>query len=128
MKILDLNLGYDVVDGRAHADVAAASLEAMKNKLQHIFTTPIGSVPRHRKYGSQVPFVLQEPISDRAIASLKSAMLQAAQEFEPRADYSLGGISVTARSSSAFTGYKVLFQFIPKDTGVKASMSFNLTA
>lgn len=58
--------------------------DVIQQSILNILTTPLGSRYRLPTYGSNLPSLLQENISDETIYAAKAYTIQALQRWEPR--------------------------------------------
>lgn len=58
--------------------------EHISQSITDILTTPIGSRVMRRDYGSNIPDLVDQPMTTENILRLQSATVSAIEEFEPR--------------------------------------------
>jgi len=61
-----------------------SELEHIRQSVQNILTTPIGSRIMRRDYGSRLFFLLDNPINSSLILKLYAATIEAINKWEPR--------------------------------------------
>lgn len=92
----------------------------IKQSVQDILMTPIGSRVMRRDYGSMLSAMIDDPTSEAMNLQLTVAIYGALSRWEPR-------ISITAINLSRTTnGVEVALDATRKDTGANASLSVNL--
>lgn len=77
---IDFNTNYGVT---IEAELAA-DLQAIKNSIHNILSTPIGSRPMQRAYGSMLYFFLQQPRDRVTAEEIRVSVIQAIETWEPR--------------------------------------------
>lgn len=61
------------------------SLEAhIRQSVSDILTTPIGTRVKRRAYGSLLPELIDQPLSDALVLQIYAASVMAIAQFEPR--------------------------------------------
>lgn len=56
----------------------------VRQSIAVILTTPIGSRIMRREFGSEVPFLIDRPMTDRVIVAVYAASANALRRWEPR--------------------------------------------
>lgn len=77
---LDVNSNYQLAAGPE----LAPDVEAIRNSVENILTTPVGSRPMEREYGSKLHYFLHEPMDEITQESLRVSVIQALERWEPR--------------------------------------------
>lgn len=60
------------------------NIDVINQSFYNILTTPIGVRYRQPKYGSNLPFLLQQPLDSSTIFAAKTYATQAIKQWEPR--------------------------------------------
>lgn len=111
---LDFNSNY----GSVVAPELSPDLEAVKNSIQNILGTPIGSRPFQRDYGSMLHYFIHQPMDRITEEQIRVSIIQALEKWEPR-------ITIDARRTTVskmpnVNGYVIEVYFsvnIPKISG-----------
>lgn len=74
-----------MIQGMDRYTGAAISTEAhIAQSVADILTTPLGSMPWRRDYGSELYALLDRPVTDATPALIRAASVTALQKWEPR--------------------------------------------
>jgi phage baseplate assembly protein W len=73
-------IGFDKYTGRG---ISAVS-DHVKQSVDDIITTPIGSRVMRREYGSFIPALIDQPLNNKTILRLYAATAGAIMRWEPR--------------------------------------------
>lgn len=74
-------IGLSRTSGRG---IAANSLEHLRQSIAHILTTPIGTRPMLRDYGSDLPRLIDQPLNGSMPLRIYAATAIALQRWEKR--------------------------------------------
>ncbi|WP_151710699.1 GPW/gp25 family protein [Acinetobacter brisouii] len=64
--------------------LSISEVESIKQSIQDIITTPIGSRVMRREYGSNIPNLIDQPMNDALIVKLYSAIYTPILRWEDR--------------------------------------------
>ena len=63
-----------LLDGEAH----------LRQSIQRIIMTPVGTYPLQREFGSLVPYLIDKPMTDDTALQINTAIIDALYRWEPR--------------------------------------------
>lgn len=66
------------------AGTALGGLDHLRQSIEDILTTPVGSRVHRRDYGSRLPRLVDRPINSSLVADLVAATAEALDRWEPR--------------------------------------------
>ena len=58
--------------------------EHLRQSIKRIITTPIGTHPLRREYGSIVPYLIDKPMTEETALQINTAIIEALYTWEPR--------------------------------------------
>ena len=61
-----------------------SGIEHLRQSIYDILSTPVGSRIMRRSYGSRLMYLLDGPMNDMLIAQIRSAVVEALNNYEPR--------------------------------------------
>ncbi len=94
----------------------------IEGAIYNILTCPIGTRAWYPTFGSQLPFLLWEPVGTKTAIAIRVAAIQAIQKWESRVQV-LGPLtSVTVNASG--TGYYVTIGYVVLLTGTTGSVTY----
>lgn len=99
--------------------------DAVAGAIRNILTCPIGTRAWYPTFGSQLPFLLWEPVSTRTALAIRIAAIQALEKWEKRIQV-LGSMTTVVPTSDN-TGYYVTIGYIIVLTGTTGSVTYQFT-
>jgi phage baseplate assembly protein W len=106
---IDVNSNY--APGNTAPELAL-DLVAVNNSIENILSTPIGSRPMQRDYGSQLYYFLMEPIDAKTEEDIRVSIIQALAKWEPRILIDKKQTSVTKLLDNSGYDVQVFYQLI----------------
>ena len=58
--------------------------EHLRQSIKRIIMTPLGTHPLQREFGSRVPYLVDQPMTDETALQVNTAIIEALYKFEPR--------------------------------------------
>ena len=95
---------------------------AIEGAIYNILRCPIGARAWYPTFGSQLPFLLWEPVGQKTASAIRLATIQAIEKWESRVQ--VIGALTTVNLNSDNTGYYVNIGYIINSTGTVGSSSF----
>ena len=95
------------------------------NAITNILTCPIGTRGWHPTFGSELPFLIWEPVDMITASDIKTAIITALARWEPRITLIGGQSSITPLSDGI--GYSVALVYKVNISGSLNSFTFRLT-
>lgn len=92
-----------------HTGQTTSGIEHIKQCIQDILTTRKGSRLMRREYGSYIPLLIDSAMNEVGVLRLKSAIVTAVIEYEPRVKISNVDIDV-AESGQAIVSLSMKFK------------------
>lgn len=83
----------------------------LRQSIQDILTTPIGTRVHRRDYGSRLPRLVDRPINNSLVAEMVAATAEALDRWEPRLKLekiSIDSVSADGQISLSLVGYYLL--------------------
>lgn len=77
---IDVNSNYLLETGRE----LSSDLNAIRNSVENILSTPVGSRPMEREYGSRIHYFIHEPMDAITQENLRVSIMQSLERWEPR--------------------------------------------
>ncbi len=113
---LNFNVGINVFSELLY------DVDAIRNSLYNLFTTPIGSRAFVPEYGSRFLSLLQAPEDSATINILRMSIYQEVATWEPRVSLNMNGILV----QPIFGGFQMYLNYTIKQSGLASN--FQLAA
>lgn len=111
---IDINSNYHIL---AQSELSL-DIDAITNSIENILSTPIGSRPFEREYGSKLYYFVHEPIDRITEEDIRVSLIQALEKWEPRIVIDMQQTTVTRLLDNS--GYSVNLYFtmiVPKLPG-----------
>jgi phage baseplate assembly protein W len=83
----------------------------LKQSIEDILTTPVGSRVHRRDYGSRLPRLVDRPINNSLVADLVAATAEALDRWEPRLrleQVKIDSVSAEGQIQLSLVGYYLL--------------------
>jgi phage baseplate assembly protein W len=83
----------------------------LRQSIQDILTTPLGSRVHRREYGSRLPELVDRPINNSLVAELVAATAEALERWEPRLKLEqvrVESVSEAGQISMSLVGYYLI--------------------
>jgi phage baseplate assembly protein W len=93
------------------AGTALGGFDHLKQSIEDILTTPVGSRVHRRDYGSRLPRLVDRPINNSLVAELVAATAEALDRWEPRLrleQIKIDSVSEAGRIELSLVGYYLL--------------------
>lgn len=90
---------------------ALNGFDHLRQSIQDILTTPIGTRVHRRDYGSRIPRLVDRPINNSLIAELVAATAEALDRWEPRLkleQVKIDSVSAEGQIGLSLVGYYLL--------------------
>lgn len=90
---------------------ALGGFDHLRQSIQDILTTPIGSRVHRRDYGSRIPRLVDRPINSSLVAELVAATAEALDRWEPRLRLErikIDNVTADGQISLSLVGYYLL--------------------
>jgi len=98
--------------GMSRTDATAlGGFDHLRQSIQDILTTPIGTRVHRRDYGSRIPRLVDRPINNALVAELVAATAEALDRWEPRLrleQVKIDSVSDAGQISLSLVGYYLL--------------------
>ena len=101
------SIGVNALDGQVLADWAH-----VKQSIEIILTTPIGSRVMRRDFGSTLPDLVDRKLTPRGVLAVYSAAALAIAKYEPR--FRLAKASIIAADHSGRIGLAIFGTYFPR--------------
>lgn len=91
--------------------VALGGFDHLRQSIQDILTTPIGTRVHRRDYGSRLPRLVDRPINSSLVAEMVAATAEALDRWEPRLKLekiNIDSVSADGQISLSLVGYYLL--------------------
>lgn len=95
----------------------------IKQSIQDILTTPIGSLLMKRDYGSLIPELIDHPTNDANTLRIMSASVMAISQWEPRVSISRAGVQLGEADGQLFIDLEGL---VTNASGRTSTMALNV--
>ena len=90
---------------------ALGGFDHLRQSIQDILTTPIGTRVHRRDYGSRLPRLVDRPINNSLVAEMVAATAEALDRWEPRLKLekiNIDSVSADGQISLSLVGYYLL--------------------
>lgn len=90
---------------------ALGGFDHLRQSIQDILTTPIGTRVHRRDYGSRLPRLVDRPINSSLVAELVAATAEALDRWEPRLrleQIKIDNVTAEGQISLSLVGYYLL--------------------
>ena len=90
---------------------ALGGFDHLKQSIEDILTTPVGSRVHRRDYGSRLPRLVDRPINNSLVAELVAATAEALDRWEPRLrleQIKIDSVSEAGQIELSLVGYYLL--------------------
>lgn len=98
--------------GMSRTDATAlGGFDHLRQSIQDILTTPIGTRVHRRDYGSRIPRLVDRPINNSLVSELVAATAEALDRWEPRLrleQIKIDSVSDSGQISLSLVGYYLL--------------------
>lgn len=98
--------------GMSRTDATAlGGFDHLRQSIQDILTTPIGTRVHRRDYGSRIPRLVDRPINNALVAELVAATAEALDRWEPRLrleQVKIDNVTAEGQISLSLVGYYLL--------------------
>ncbi|MCP3965481.1 MAG: phage baseplate protein [Lentisphaerae bacterium] len=98
--------GIDHTSGRY-----LSGLDHLKQSINDILTTPIGTRVMRREYGSRLPRLVDAPLNSSTLVDLYSATAEALQRWEPR--FKLSAVTTDTIGSTGKVELLLTGEYLP---------------
>ncbi len=98
--------GIDHTSGRY-----LSGLDHLKQSINDILTTPIGTRVMRREYGSRLPRLVDAPLNSSTLVDLYSATAEALQRWEPR--FKLSAVTTDTVGSTGKVELLLTGEYLP---------------
>lgn len=115
---IDVNSNYQLT---AEPELVT-DLQAVKNSIENILSTPIGSRPFQRDYGSKLYQFLQEPMDRITEEDIRVSLIQALEKWEVR--IVVDGKRTSVNRLRGDVGYRIDIYFTLIVPSIKGSLQF----
>ena len=105
---IDVNSNY----GQVTQKELAEDVVAVKNSIENILSTPIGSRPFQRAYGSKLYFFVHEPMDKITEEDIRVSIIQAIEKWEPRVTIDMKKTAVNRLPDGSGYSVDVFFSLI----------------